>query len=98
MSFWQGPFQVVKKISELNYEIQEDNLKPKIVHVDRLRPFRSQNLEGEHAVEQNTEETPLETDTEVKDDDSFGVVEQVDPYVIIDSGRMQGPETTKMVE
>jgi hypothetical protein len=35
---WSGPWKVVKKISDVNYEIAMNNA-TKIVHVERLRKF-----------------------------------------------------------
>jgi hypothetical protein len=34
---WSGPYKIVKKISELNYEIEGSNDKRQIVHVNRLK-------------------------------------------------------------
>ena len=34
---WTGPFQITKKISDLNFEIADQNSKKQVVHVNRLK-------------------------------------------------------------
>jgi len=38
---WQGPFIIVRKFSDLLFEIKTDQKKPKIVHHDRLKKYYS---------------------------------------------------------
>jgi len=40
---WTGPFKIVKKISDLNYRIVDQNGKLQVVHVNRLK--RAYNTE-----------------------------------------------------
>jgi hypothetical protein len=40
---WSGPWQITKKISELNYKIVDKKGKRQVVHIDRLK--KSFNLE-----------------------------------------------------
>jgi len=35
--FWSGPYQVIRKISELNYEIVSQDNRKQIVHINRLK-------------------------------------------------------------
>ena len=35
---WSGPFKITTKISDLNYEIVDQNGKKQTVHVNRLKP------------------------------------------------------------
>jgi len=35
--FWSGPYKVIRKISELNYEIVSQGNRKKIVHINRLK-------------------------------------------------------------
>jgi len=42
--FWSGPYKVIRKISELNYEtVSQDNRK-QIVHINRLKKCYNQSL------------------------------------------------------
>ena len=34
---WSGPYSIVAKISDLNYEIENQNFKNQVVHVNRLK-------------------------------------------------------------
>ena len=34
---WAGPFKVIKKISDLNYKIVDQNNKQQVVHVNRMK-------------------------------------------------------------
>lgn len=37
---WEGPYTIVRKISDLIFEIKySSTVKPKIVHINRLKPF-----------------------------------------------------------
>ena len=36
--YWSGPYKVIAKISDLNYEIVDQNDKKQIIHVNRLKP------------------------------------------------------------
>jgi len=38
---WSGPFKITTKISDLNYEIVEENGKKQIVHINRLKLAQS---------------------------------------------------------
>jgi hypothetical protein len=40
---WHGPYQITKRISELNYEITDRNGKKQVVHVNRLK--RAHNVD-----------------------------------------------------
>ena len=35
--FWSGPYKIIKKISELNYDIISQDNRKEIVHVNRLK-------------------------------------------------------------
>jgi hypothetical protein len=41
---WTGPYQLTRKISELNYEIVDQNGKKQLVHVNRLKRLYNQDL------------------------------------------------------
>ena len=41
---WQGPFVVVRKITELLFEIKQNKSQSKVVHHDRLKPYLSNDL------------------------------------------------------
>ena len=41
---WSGPFKITTKISDLNYEIVNQNGKRQIVHVNRLQPAHNQEI------------------------------------------------------
>lgn len=44
-SNWEGPFEIVKKLSDVVYCIQKSvRHKKKIVHADRLAPFSERQL------------------------------------------------------
>ncbi|CAG5123601.1 unnamed protein product, partial [Candidula unifasciata] len=56
---WQGPFKVLKKISDVDYQILYKG-KPKIYHINMLKPYR-QRVEKV----QNTVVTPVSTAVDV---------------------------------
>ena len=40
---WEGPYLVIKKLSDVVYRIQKsEKSKPKVVHFDRLKPYRGE--------------------------------------------------------
>jgi hypothetical protein len=47
-SYWQGPFKIIDKVTDLTYRVNcGPRGKPQVVHVDRLRHKREQVLRGE---------------------------------------------------
>ena len=42
--YWSGPYKVLRKVSELNYEIISNDDKKQIVHVNRLKKSCNQTL------------------------------------------------------
>jgi len=42
--FWSGSYQVIRKISELNYEIVSQDNRKQIVHINRLKRCNNQSL------------------------------------------------------
>lgn len=46
MSFWYGPYIIVKQHSDVTFKIRNET-KTLIVHVDRLRPYGTQVLRDE---------------------------------------------------
>jgi hypothetical protein len=41
---WEGPFKVVKRLSDVTYRIQKSvKTKPKVVHFDRLKLYKGEN-------------------------------------------------------
>jgi hypothetical protein len=43
----QEPFEVIQKVSEVDYKIRKGRLKPKIVHFNRLKVFVEREEEGD---------------------------------------------------
>ena len=77
-SFWRGPFQITRKLSEVLYEVNcgRDGQR-QIIHCDRLRRKIVQNLSGENDVETSVED---ELDKVVDDLESENL-EEVDDLV-----------------
>lgn len=51
---WTGPYEIIRKISEITYEIKDcKTLKTKIVHVDHLKQFSTEEKEEQHIVSNN---------------------------------------------
>lgn len=51
---WTGPYEIIRKISEIAYEIKAcQTLKTKIVHVDHLKQLSSEEKEEQHNVPNN---------------------------------------------
>lgn len=51
---WTGPYEIIRKISEITYEIKDcKTLKTKIVHVDHLKQFSTEEREEQHNVPNN---------------------------------------------
>jgi len=42
--FWSGPYKIIRKISELNYEIVSQDNRKQIVHINRLKRCYNQSL------------------------------------------------------
>ncbi|GBN85257.1 hypothetical protein AVEN_41122-1 [Araneus ventricosus] len=39
---WEGPYTVVKKLNDVVYRVQKSpNAKPKVIHINRLAPYRA---------------------------------------------------------
>ena len=78
MSFWRGPFQITRKLSEVLYEVNCGREgQRQIIHCDRLRRKIVQNLRGENDVETSVEN---ELDEVVNDLESENL-EEVDDLV-----------------
>ena len=78
MSFWRGPFQITRKLSEVLYEVNCGREgQRQIIHCDRLRRKIVQNLRGENDVETSVEN---ELDEVVNDLESESL-EEVDDLV-----------------
>ena len=77
-SFWRGPFQITRKLSEVLYEVNcgRDGQR-QIIHCDRLHRKIVQNLRGENDVETSVEN---ELDEVVNDLESENL-EEVDDLV-----------------
>jgi hypothetical protein len=41
---WTGPYKITRKITEMNYEIVDQNDKKQLVHVNRLKRLYNQDL------------------------------------------------------
>jgi len=55
--FWSNPYQVIRKISELNYEIVSQDNRKQIVHINRLKKCYNQSL-WNPAKSEESEEAP----------------------------------------
>ena len=53
---WTGPYTVVRKINEVNYEIcsEKNKKKNQIVHYNRLKPFRTRSENDDQHLRQST--------------------------------------------
>ena len=59
--FWQGPFVVKKKISDVLYQIQQENSSRKqIVHFDRLKPCWSRHADNGASLPPSTTDYPAD--------------------------------------
>jgi transposase InsO family protein len=57
-----GPFRVVRKVSDVNYEIRDLHTgKTRLVHVQRLRPFSPWRLSHVDEIDTPTNEVPLDS-------------------------------------
>ncbi|KAK3093316.1 hypothetical protein FSP39_013979 [Pinctada imbricata] len=62
-SYWKGPFTVKQKMSDINYVVDCGKKgMDQVIHVDRMRPLRSQTLIGE-----SLEEDSLDLNTNAAD-------------------------------
>ena len=64
VSFWRGPYKVLKKISDLTYEVDcGQNGTPQVIHVDRIRKrYEQQLLDEPMPDEEESEESNGEDD------------------------------------
>ena len=71
---WCGPFKILRKINEVNYEILHisGKGKPDVVHVERLKPYQERDV-----TESDIEITELETETPPEEPESL--VQQLFP-------------------
>ena len=82
-SFWRGPFQVTRKVSEVLYEVDSGrNGQLQIVHCDRLRRKVVQSLRGENEIEANVQ-TEQNDSIEIEPDNLVGSenIEEVEDLV-----------------
>ena len=64
-SYWRGPYQFLRRISDLLYEVNCGSRgKPQVIHVDRLCPLKPQTLSNEILQEEKV------SSEEVADDES----------------------------
>ena len=69
MTFWRGLYDVISRKSAVTYEVgQPQDKKTQIVHVDRLRKYRSQQLVGENVNEAMKSKENIEQDKPPEDD------------------------------
>ncbi|GBO31697.1 hypothetical protein AVEN_36944-1 [Araneus ventricosus] len=41
---WEGPYTIVKKLNDVIYRVQRSpNVKPRVIHINRLTPYRATN-------------------------------------------------------
>ena len=87
-SYWRGPFQVLKKYTDWTYLVNCGRYgKPQVIHVDRMRKCKSQQLrdelqrdDGDMEEVDTTREAGLVTAAEVELQDTFDQMEE-DPVV-----------------
>lgn len=69
--FWRGPYQITGKLSEILYKVNcGRNRTDQVIHCDRMKSYRQQNLRGEieiidneaHFVENNGHEDLISGD------------------------------------
>ena len=61
--FWSGPYKVIRKISELNYEVVSQDNRKQIVHINRLKKCYNQSLEPQAKSEDSAEAAETENET-----------------------------------
>ena len=67
-SFWRGPFKVIRKCSDVTYEVKcGPRGKPQIIHVDRMKKCVNQKLHGESDMEQKDSELQEHNSNDVDD-------------------------------
>jgi len=77
---WQGPYRVVKPISEVLYQISPQGSKRKqmIVHFDRLKPYHARQMPRDipdRSESSTSEESGHEADAEETDDDTYVILQ-----------------------
>ena len=99
-SFWDGPFLVVQKLSDLVYEIQKSpTAKPRVVHHDRLKPcyeklasrlnVRNTNTQDENLVKKANDQ-PFISDDHPTNKDVLPMPEvEIQPTPVKESGDHQ---------
>ena len=95
-SFWDGPFLVVQKLSDLVYKIQKSpTAKPRVVHHDRLKPcyekltswlnVRNTNTQDENLVKKANDQ-PFISDDHPTDKDILPMPEvDIQPTLVKES-------------
>jgi len=56
--FWSGPYNVIRKMYELNYEIVSQDNRKQIVHINRLKRCYSGSLWNARPNQKKTDEAP----------------------------------------
>ena len=77
---WQGPYRVVKPISEVLYQISPQGSKRKqmIVHFDRLKPYHARQMPRDipdRSESSASEESGYEADAEETNDDNYVILQ-----------------------
>lgn len=79
---WLGPYKVIKRLSDVVFRIQETKTsKPKVVHINRLRPYRRENQpswsETDHLSETSESQRLEDIDADSVNSDSCQM--EIDP-------------------
>ena len=88
-SAWTGPYLVINKISDLVYQIQaSERSKPKVVHLDHLKPYYPNDSEElVNWLEEPTGTGTTERLLESLEDAAGGLLTQLEEEVVSDKSR-----------
>ena len=79
-----GPFKITTKISDLNYDIVDQNGKKQTVHVNRLKPAHNPEIwkpKTEHKVAKKRPKKPVKRPVEEAEEEEHEEAEQEEEWI-----------------
>ena len=78
---WKGPYQITKKISDLNYELVDQGNKKSVVHVNRLKKAYNQDHWNSRPKQKTVKKSPKQSHDYLQSDDEDKI--KIGPFPLV---------------